>query len=50
MKRICCVLIGKYRKFKNSETLHISQKTIVSIISSKCKNEDEKIFKNEESI
>ena len=51
MKKICCVVFGKYRKFKNSKTSYAFEKTLVlSIIFSKCKNEDEKVFKEEESI
>ena len=41
------VLCGKYRK---SEKPKISYLSCLSIISSKCKNEDEKLFKEEESI
>ena len=44
-------LRSKYRKFKKHETSYILQKTlVVSIICSKCKNEDETIFKEEKSI
>ena len=44
MKKIYCVICGKYSKFKY-------QTLVFSIICSKCKNEeDEKIFKEEESI
>ena len=51
MKIICCVIFGKYRKFKNPKISYIFQKALVlSIIWSKNKNEDEKIFKEEESI
>ena len=46
-----CVICRKYRKFKNPKILYFSEKALVlSIICSKCKNEDEKIFKEEESI
>ena len=48
MKKIFCFICGKYRKFKIS---YLLEKTLVlSIICSKCKNENEKIFKEEESI
>ena len=51
MKKIYCAICGKYRKFEKSEILHILEKTLVlSIICSNCKNEDEKIFKEEEPI
>ena len=51
MKKIYCVFCGEYRKFKNPKISCIFEKTLVfSIICSKCKNEDEKIFKEEESI
>ena len=51
MKKINCVICGKYRKFEKPKILYILQKTLVlSIISSKCKNEDEKIFAEEELI
>ena len=36
MKKLYCVICGKYRKIKKNV--------------SKCKNEDEEIFKEEESI
>ena len=43
MKKIYCVICSKYRKF---EKIKILEKILVlSIICSKCKNEDEKIFK-----
>ena len=43
MKKIYCVLCGKYRKFKNSfKVSYIIKATVLSIICSKCENEDEK--------
>ena len=51
MKKLYCTICGKYRKFEKPKTSNILEKTLVlSIICSKCKNEDEKIFKEEESI
>ena len=51
MKQIYCVICGKYIKFEKPKILHILEKTLVlSIICSKCKNEDEKRFKGEEPI
>ena len=45
MKKIYCVICVKYRKFKNPKISYIFEKTVLSIICSKCK--DEKIFKKE---
>ena len=51
MKKLYCVISRKYRKFREPKILYLLEKTLVlSIICSKCKNEDEKIFKEEESI
>ena len=51
MKKLYCVLCGKYRKFEKPKISYVLEKTLVfSIICSKCKNEDEKIFKEEDSI
>ena len=50
-KNIYDVIFGKYRKFKNLKISNIFEKAIVLIIiCNKCKNEDKKIFKEEESI
>ena len=41
MKKIYCVICGKYRTFENPKLLYIFEKTLVfSIIFSKCDNED----------
>ena len=51
MKKLHCVIFGKYRKFEKYKISYLLEKTLVlSIISSKCKNEDEKLFKEQESI
>ena len=51
MKKIYCVIGSKYRKFEKSKISYLLEKTLVlSIICCKCKNEDEKLFKEEESI
>ena len=51
MKNFYRVIRGKCRKFKNSKTSYIFEETLVfSIICSACDIEDEKIFKEEESI
>ena len=42
MKKIYCVICGKYRKFEKPKISYIFEKTLVlSIICSKCENEDE---------
>ena len=50
MKIIYCVICRNYRKFKKPIISYIFEKTVLSIICSKCKNDDEKISKKEESI
>ena len=51
MKKLCCVICSKYRKFEKPKISHLLEKTLVlSIICSKYQNEEEKIFKEEESI
>ena len=48
MKKIHCVICGKYRKFQKPKISYIFEKRLVlSITCSKCKNEDEKTFKKE---
>ena len=43
MKKIYCVICGKYKKFKNPKTSYIKEKTlIIFIICSKRENGDEK--------
>ena len=50
MKKLYCVNCSKYTKFEKPKIPYLLEKTLVlSIICSKCKNEDEKIFKEEES-
>ena len=50
MKKIYCVIWGKYRKFEKPKISCLLEKTLVLfIICKKFKNEDEKIFKEEES-
>ena len=49
MKKIYCVICGKYIKFEKPKISYLLEKTLVfSMICSKCKNEDEKLFKEEE--
>ena len=51
MKKLYCVICFKYWKFEKPKILHLLEKTLVlSAICSKYKNEDEKLFKEEESI
>ena len=51
MKKLCCVICGKYRKFEKPKTSYLLQNTLVlSIICSKCKNQNERVLKEEDSI
>ena len=48
MKKLHCVICSNYIKFEKPKISHFLEKELVlSIISNKCKNEDEKIFKAE---
>ena len=50
MKKLCCFICVKYKKFAKPEISYILEKTwVLSIAYSKCKNENKKIFKEEES-
>ena len=50
MKNLYCVICFKYRKFEKIKTSYLLEKILVLyIIFSKCKKEDEKLFKEEES-
>ena len=49
MTKLHCVICGSYRKFEKSKISYLLEKTLVlSIILSKCKNKNDKIFKEEE--
>ena len=51
MKKLCCVKCNKYRKLKNPRMSYIFDETLsLSTICDKCSSNDEKIFKEEESI
>ena len=51
MKKLYCVVCDKYRKFEKAKILYLLEKTLIlSIICSKCKNENEKLFKEEDSM
>ena len=46
-----CIICSRYKKFEKPKISYLLEKTLVlSIICSKCINEDEKIFKEEDSI
>ena len=50
-KKLYCIICGKYRKYEKPKISYLLEKRLVlSIICSKCKNEDDKLFKEEESI
>ena len=51
MKKLYCFIYGKYGKFKNpklSNKKNFKKTYILSITCSKCQNEDERIFIEEE--
>ena len=50
MEKLYCVICSKYRLFEKPKMSKLLEKTVFSIICSKCKNEDEKLLKEEESI
>ena len=51
MKKIYCATSGRCIKLEKPKISYLLEKTLVlSIICSKCKNEDKKLFKEEESI
>ena len=48
MKQLYCVICGKYKKFEKLKMSYLLEKTLVlSVTFSKCKNEEEKLFKEE---
>ena len=50
-KKLYCIICGKYRKYEKPKISYLLEKRLIlSIICSKCKNEDDKLFKEEESI
>ena len=51
MKKLYCIICGKYRNFEKPKISYLVEKILVlSIICSKWKKEDEKSFEEEESI
>ena len=41
MKKLYCVICSKYRKFEKPKISNLLEKTVLSIICNKCKNEEE---------
>ena len=51
MDKVYCVICSKYRKFEKPKISYILQTTLaLSIICSKCKNEDEKYLKKKNQL
>ena len=51
LKKLYCIICGKYRKIEKPKISYTLEKTLVlSIICSKCKNEDQKIFKKKNQL
>ena len=51
MKKLYCIICGEYIKFEKPKISYLLEKTLVlSIICRKCKNENEKLFKEGKSI
>ena len=43
MKKLYCAVCGRYRKFEKPKVLYILEKILIlSVICSKCKNQDKK--------
>ena len=51
MEILHCIICGKYRKFEKPKISYLLKRVLlISVICSKCKNEDETLSKEEESI
>ena len=50
MKKLYCVICSKYRKLEKLKISYLLEKIFLSVLLSKSKNEDEKIYKQEESV
>ena len=50
IKKVYCVICGKYRKSEKCKISYLLEKTSVLSIIYSAKNEDEKLFKEEQSI
>ena len=54
MKKLYSVIFGKYKKFEKTfhiihhNIIYLKKTLVLSIISGKCKNEEEKLFKEED--
>ena len=48
MKKLYSIICGKYRKIEKRKISHILEKAV--LFCGKCKDEDEKIFKEQKSI
>ena len=48
MKKLYFVIWGKYKKFEKYKIYVLEKTLVISVICSKCKDEDEKLFKEEE--
>ena len=50
MKKLYCVICDKYRKFEKPKMSYLWEKRLVLFITcSKCENEEEELFKEDES-
>ena len=49
MKKFYCIICGKYRIFEKPKISYLLEKTVLSL-SLKCRNEDGKLFKDEDSV
>ena len=47
MKKLYCVVCSKYRKFEKLKIYLLEKILVLPITYSKCKNKDEKLFKEE---
>ena len=51
MKKLYCVICGKYRKFEKPKISYLLEKTLVlSVICRKCKNEGENYSKKKNQL
>ena len=51
MKKLYDVICSNYRKIEKTKTSYLlGKRSVLSIICSRCKNEDQKLFKEEASI
>ena len=49
MKKFYCIICGKYRIFEKPKISYLLEKTVL-FLSLKCRNEDGKLFKDEDSV